>query len=150
MSSEVILTGLDELHEDLRKAMKRYPDKSIEVMEQTGKKFKSRVQQITREATYTHTGNLIKGYKLDPVRGYGSSVSVDFSGTAPHFHLIENGHNIVKQKSRKGKVLEGGGQVIGFVPGRLIVHQAREEYKQQLPKIMEELLTELLKESDLL
>ena len=59
MSSEVILTGLDELQEDLRKAMKRYPDKSIEVMEQTGKKFKSRVQQITREATYTHSGNLI-------------------------------------------------------------------------------------------
>lgn len=145
MSMEFDISGLDELTECLQKVVKRYPDKAMETMEKTGKKFKNRVIKITHSAVDQITGNLIKGYKLDPVEGYGLNTQVNFRGTAPHFHLIENGHNQVVGKSKKK-----AGRVVGFVPGRLIVHQAREEYKSQLPIILEETLTELLKESDLI
>lgn len=149
MSSEFTITGLEELTEDLKKAVKIYPDKAMETLETTGKKFKNRVIKITNEATEKHTGNLAKGYKLDPVNGFGVNMSVDFRATAPHFHLIENGHNQVSQKTRNGHPIEGGGQVIGFVPGRLIVHQAREEYRVKMPQIMTDMLDEILRESDL-
>lgn len=148
MSSFSIL-GLDELVEDLEKAVKHYPDKSIETLEKAGKQFKNRVIKITNEATFKHTGNLVKGYKLDPVEGFGINMQINFRGTAPHFHLIENGHNQVSQKTKNGKKLENGGKVIGFVPGRLIVHQAREEYRTKLPEEMKKMLEDILKESDL-
>lgn len=147
MSLEFDISGLDELTECLQKVVKRYPDKAMETMEKTGKKFKNRVIKITHKAVFQHTGNLIKGYKLDPVQGYGLNTQITFRGTAPHFHLIENGHNQVVGKSRKKRK---SGRVVGFVPGRLIVHQAREEYKKELPAILEKTLTELLKESDLI
>ena len=35
---------------------------------------------------------------------------------------------------------------MGFVPGRLIVHQAREEYKTKLPQEMKKMLEDILKE----
>lgn len=149
MSADFTITGLEELTEDLKKATKLYPDKAMGTLESTGKKFKSRVIKITHEATDTITGNLVKGYKLDPVKGFGVNMSVDFRATAPHFHLIENGHNQVSQKTRNGQPVEGGGQVIGFVPGRLIVHQAREEYRTKMPQIMTDMLDEILRESDL-
>lgn len=149
MIEQFSISGLDELVEDLEKAVKLYPDKSMETLEQAGKKFKNRVIKITNKATFKHTGKLVKGYKLDPVEGFGINMQINFRGTAPHFHLIENGHDLVSQKTRNGKKLEDGGKVMGFVPGRLIVHQAREEYKTKLPKEMKKMLEDILKESDL-
>ena len=149
MSEQFSISGLDELKADLEKAVKLYPDKSEESLKKAGKQFKNRVVKITHEATFKHTGKLTKGYKLDPVEGFGVNMQINFRGTAPHFHLIENGHNQVSQKTRNGKTIKGGGKVIGFVPGRMIVHQAREEFREKLPEIMEEMLHKILRESDL-
>lgn len=133
------ITGLDELQEDFKKALKAYPDKAYDTLEDTGKQFKKRVVQITREAVDQHTGKLIKGFKLDKMQGYGSNMQKNFRGTAPHFHLIENGHD---QATKDG-------QTIGFVPGRLIVDQARKEYSVKMPQIMSKMCDEILKRSDL-
>ena len=154
MSMDITITGLEELTEDLEKAIKLYPNKAKETLQSTGQEFRKRAKKITHEAVFEKTGNLVKGYKLEPVKEVGVDMHVNFRATAPHFHLIENGHNQVKQYTKTLKngdeiELKGGGQVIGFVPGRLIVHQAREEYRVKMPQIMDEMLEEILRESDL-
>jgi hypothetical protein len=133
------IDGFDELQESLTKAIKKYPDMAADRLEDTSKSFKKRVIQITRQATTTHTGNLIKGFKLDKMRGYGINMEKDFRGTAPHFHLIENGHEQVTADGKK----------IGWVPGLQIVKQARDEYVEIIPEEMQKLIDDITRECDL-
>lgn len=136
---DLTLDGLDDLQESLAKAINKYPDIAEERLEKTAKNFKKRVVQITKSAVESHTGNLIKGFKLDKVHFYGANMQKDFRGTAPHFHLIENGH---EQVTKDGKN-------IGWIPGYQIVGQARNEYADIMPEVMKELLTDITKVCDL-
>ena len=58
--------------------------------------------------------------------------------SARHFHLIENGHNLVR-----------GGRIVGFVPGKHIMEKTRNEYENIVPQRFEEMVDEILKEGDL-
>jgi hypothetical protein len=133
------LTGFEELQKNLEQAIKKYPDLAEERLEHTAKDFKKRVVEVTRQRTKKHSGKLIKGFKLDKIKGYGMNMSKDFRGTAPHFHLIENGHN---QTTKDGKK-------IGWVPGKHIVKDVRDEYKEVMPEVMQELIDEIKKECNL-
>ncbi|EOS27623.1 hypothetical protein C806_00070 [Lachnospiraceae bacterium 3-1] len=148
---EVTIDGIEELREEFQTAIKKYPCIAEEALLAAGKKFRNAVKKETRSATFTGTGNLLKGYKLDPVEGYGPYMHINFRATAPHFHLIENGHELVTHKTKNGKKLRNGGQNIGFVPGRLIVAAVRADYNEsKFPEEMEKALEKLLKESNLL
>jgi hypothetical protein len=133
------LNGLTELSDNLTKAIRKYPDLAEEKLETTSKNFKKRVIQITKQSTNVYTGKLIKGFKLDKIQGYGINLSKNFRGTAPHFHLIENGHN---QTTADGKK-------VGWVPGLQIVKQARDEYESIMPDVMQTLIDDITKECDL-
>lgn len=146
MESGIEVTGLEELREDLEKAIKLYPDKAQETLEKNGKQFKTRVVKLTRSTVKKRTGNLIKGYKVLPVEGYGVHMEVKFCATAPHFHLIEHGHRLLANgyngKYRKEMKKE-------FVPGYQIVKKTREEYKEILPKEFEKMIDEILEACNL-
>lgn len=133
------LNGLNELQQDLKRAIKIYPDKAQENLVILGKQFKSRAIKITRSAVKKHSGKLIKGYKLDPVIGFGINMQVDFRGAAPHFHLIENGHEQITKNGRN----------VGFVAGRQIVKQCRDEYSAIVPIALAKMTAEILRECDL-
>ncbi len=149
--ADVSITGIGELMEEMQDAIRKYPDIAREALEVSGKKFKNAVKKETRSATFTHTGNLMKGYKLDEVEGYGSYMHINFRATAPHFHLIENGHELVSQRTKRGEKLKNGGQNIGFVPGRMIVSAVRADFSEnKFPEEMEKAMERLLKGSRLL
>lgn len=135
------ISGFDELRDELAKAIKLYPDLAESKLENTAKKFKNRVITITYSAVGKRTGNLIKGFKLDKMRHYGINMEKDFRGTAPHFHLIENGHNLIN------KAGESVGK--GWVPGHNIVDQARNEYSDIMPEVVKDLLNDITKRSGL-
>lgn len=146
---EIRLDGVEELQADLLRAVRAEPGMARTALEKAGKKFKSAVIKETYSAVEKKTGNLAKGYKLDPVEGFGSGMHINFRATAPHFHLVENGHEQVTQKTRKGKKLRNGGRNIGFVPGRLIVAKVRVEYGTKFPKDVAEQFNKMLEENNL-
>ena len=146
---EIRLDGMEELQADLLRAVRAEPGMARTALEKAGKKFKSAVIKETYSAVEKKTGNLAKGYKLDQVEGFGNNMHINFRATAPHFHLIENGHNQVSQKTRKGKKLRNGGEVIGFVPGRLIVSKVRVEYGTEFPKEVAKQFNKMLRENNL-
>lgn len=133
------LNGFTELQDSLQKAIKKYPDMGAERLENISKDFKKRVIQITKQSVDSHTGKLIKGFKLDKMRGFGVNMEKDFRGTAPHFHLIENGHNQITKDGRN----------VGWVPGRLIVKQARDEFADKMPQEMQKLIEDITRECGL-
>ena len=146
---EIRLDGMEELRADLLRAVRAEPGMARTALEKAGKKFKSAVIKETYSAVEKKTGNLAKGYKLDKVEGFGNNMHINFRATAPHFHLIENGHEQVSQKTRKGKKLRNGGRNIGFVPGRLIVAKVRVEYGNKFPKDVAEQFNKMLEENNL-
>lgn len=129
-----------EFKESLEKAIKKYPDKAEERMIQISNRFKKDVINETKRVVKVRTGKLVKGFKLAKIRGYGANIERDFMGTAPHFHLIENGHN----------QLDKNGVKKGFVEGKHIVKNEREKYDEYvMPFEMKKLLDDITKECGL-
>ena len=58
--------------------------------------------------------------------------------SARHFHLIEDGHNLVKN-----------GKTIGFVPGKHIMEKTRNEYKDIVTEKFQKMTDDILKEGGL-
>lgn len=143
------LGDLEGLEKDLSKAIQLYPDKAQDTLEQLGKKFRNETIKETYRAVNKMTGNLQKGYKLSKVHGYGKNMEIDFRGEAPHFHLIENGHEIILPKTRKGKRRKHGGENRGFVPGRLIVKKVKGDFGEIVPKQLDKMAKEILRECEL-
>jgi hypothetical protein len=135
------MKGFDELENSLKGAIKKYPDMAEDRLEDISRKFKNRVIKITHQAVETHSGRLVKGFKLGKIRGYGINMEKDFRGTAPHFHLIENGHRLTDKDGKSiGK---------GWVKGYQIVKQARDEYAEKMPEEMQGLIDDIVKECGL-
>lgn len=137
---ELEFDGMDKLEENLIKAMRAYGDIAEEELEDVSKDFKKDVVKHTKESVERRTGNLIRGFKLDKMQGYAENIEINFRGTSPHFHLIENGHEQVTKTGKK----------VGWVAGRLIVHQTREEYKPIMPKRMLRVLDRVAEKGGLL
>lgn len=51
-----------------------------------------------------------------------------------HFHLVNNGHEMVTVVSRNGKKVQGGGKTVGFVAGRRIKEPVIERWHQEHAK----------------
>ena len=137
--NEFELSGLDELVNDLEKAIKIYPDFAEDSLKKMGTQLKKDVVKETKATVKKHTGKLIKGYKVSKVQGYGTNMFVEFSGTAPHFHLIENGH--VKKSS--------SGQTLGFKEGYHIVSKTAAGYNDKMADALNVMVNKILRESDL-
>ena len=143
---EFNIEGLEELERDLRKAIKKAPAQVEETLIDLAKEFKSAAKKRANAELKSHKrkedqkSKSIKrkwGHKLVNDR-LGATAMV--WNSARHFHLIENGHNLVKGK---------GGRVIGFVPGKHIMEKTRNEYADIVPKRFEKMVEDILKENNL-
>lgn len=153
MSMKIEVNGLQELADDLKRALDKYPDMADEALQESGKKFVKHVKKAYKAKMKKHSGKLTRGMKLGKVYGYGSAASINFyaeNKKNPHFHLIENGHNLVTPKTRNGKRLENGGQVIGWVQGVKLMPRLRKEYAPIWHADVGKAAERLLKEEHLL
>lgn len=118
-----------------------YTDIALDEMERTAKEFRKDLVKNTKQVVSTsQKSNLIKGYKFDKTKGFGSDMEKNLRCNAPHFHLVEKGHNLVTPYTKKGKKLSNGGQRIGFVPGKFMLKKTCEEYKEKMPEAMQRVL----------
>lgn len=146
----ISLNGAEELQRKLETIVRKYPNKTEQSLRKCGNELKKLVEMKTDQEVRTLTGNLKKGYRLDPIQGYGMNMEQNFRSTSKHYHLIERGHNKVTPKYRKGKKLRNGGVSYGFVPGKYIVKRTKESYAYIFPAKMRYAMRNLLKESGLI
>lgn len=136
--------GLEELERDLIKAIKACPTKAEDTLKDIAKDFKKSAKKRANSELKPHErtgGDKNKAIK----RKWGHKLVDENMGatalvynSARHYHLIENGHNLVK-----------GGQIIGFVPGKHIMEKTRNEYENIVPQRFEQTVDDILKGSDL-
>ena len=136
---EFELEGLDELESDLRFAMEEYPKEMRSGLRKIANDFKKSCKARTPD------GKTSKDASKKLRRKFGTRTKVEGDTTlalvynsARHFHLVENGHNLVR-----------GGQVVGWVPGKHMMEQTRNEYQEEIPERFEALTDQILRRNNL-
>lgn len=141
---EFSFEGLEELQRDLEKAVQKAPVQAEKTLIKLAKEFKASAKEraerdtehVKREAGEENKAISERwGHKLVGDR-LGAAALV--WNSAPHFHLVENGHQLVR-----------GGHVIGFVPGKHIMEKTRNDYKDIVLERLEKMIDDILEESDL-
>lgn len=141
---EFQIEGLEELQSDLQEAIKTCPAKAEDTLKEIAKDFKKSAKKRANSELKPHErsgGDKNKAIK----RKWGHKLVDENMGatalvynSARHYHLIENGHNLVK-----------GGQIIGFVAGKHIMEKTRNEYENIVPQRFEQMVDDILRGSDL-
>ena len=123
---------LYELDKQFEQLIKQFPDARRKLVENCGEKMYQKVLGNVNQIG-ENTGNLKKGIKKVVGSGGGySAVRADFK-IAPHTHLIENGHKIVRN-----------GKVVGWVSGKHMYRNALNELANELEQDSEQMIDELV------
>lgn len=142
MSEEVFnmnLYGADELIDSLEKMANEYPDAAGDLLRKQGIELRKRIVLSARENTNTkgeskRSLGKIGSYRLSKVQSYGIRQFVELTVKAPHFHLVEQGHNMVNKY----------GKTVGFIQGRHYFEKAVKEFEEEMPDKVEVMVDELL------
>lgn len=137
---EFHMEGIDELERDIREAIETCPRELRKGLNNIANDFRKSARKRTPD-NKQHKGNP----KLKLKRCYGKwpFVKDDETGvlvynSAPHFHLVERGHNVVR-----------GGRVVGFAPGQHMMEKTKNEFEPIVPERLEEILDKILEECEL-
>ncbi len=88
-------------------------------------KTDSRAKEVKRK-----TGNYHESIKLGKVyKGNDGEITTRVYSGAPHAHLIEEGHALVKK-----------GKQIGFVPGHHVFEKARKDFEEEHERAVDKFL----------
>lgn len=158
--------GLEELQRDIGKCVSRYPD-------QTEKELFRLAGVFTKDVNAKMPGSYASGKRPIPSEwhrtrdsgfgGGGFSVGVEIRNSAPHWHLVENGHVLKgdpamyaakmggKLDSSKGhrqaksRSKNANLRTLGFVPGRHYCENTRQEWNGKFPGYMATYVDKMLK-----
>lgn len=159
--------GLEELQKDISTCVKRYPDETEKEVYRLAGKF-------TKDVNDKMPGSYANGKRPIPKEwhrtrasafsGGGYSVAVEIENTAPHWHLVENGH-VVKAVPERYAALKAGKldgskgrrkyarsrsknpklKTLGFAPGRHYCENTRREWDSEFPGYISVYLDKMLR-----
>lgn len=148
------ITGADEIGKAIEKAAKQFPHSAEKVLKKEArnisKDLKSRVDSEAKGHHYGESKNpLAKSFQTGKVIRSGSKYTTAVTSKAPHYHLYEEGHDLVthNRKNKQGKGKIGTGKKIGHVSGRKTVARYMAQRSEQSELIGQELLDEILKDA---
>ncbi|MDR3984066.1 MAG: HK97 gp10 family phage protein [Dysosmobacter sp.] len=136
MASLVFDTGeLDKFAKQMEKTSKRFRTRQKSFMRKEGNKLKTKTVRQARSIG-KKTGNYLKSIKRGKVYKYDGAQAVRVYSTAPHAHLIEDGHRMVTHDGRE----------VGFVKGHHVFEVAGKAFEPQYLMDIDNLLDEAVKE----
>ncbi|MBQ9090719.1 MAG: HK97 gp10 family phage protein [Anaerotignum sp.] len=150
------MNELGELDRALGKMLDKLPEKRRELVENAGEKMYQKVLRNIDRDTEAKTGHLREAcYKHIGSEGGYAAVRND-NKKAPHAHLVEFGHRLIKgAKTKEGKHgqrvnIKGSGKVIGWVNGKHMYRNAINELEDELEQDAENMIEQRLKEAGLI
>ena len=114
---EILKTATTEMH----KITKSY-------LKGEANQLRNKAKKKARKELKEKTGNYIQGFTTGKVYPYGDTeYNIQVKNTAPHAHLIEEGHDMVTHDGRKE----------GFVPGKHILENSAIEFEETFARDIE-------------
>ena len=164
------LGGLEELAADIQQCLKDYP-------EETSKKAYNLSGKFTKDVNKKFPGRYNQGKRplsknwereREKTLFTGYTIRINVSNKSPHFHLVENGHELYISPERyaamkagkitfKGAIHHGkrrtkdsmGMVRAKFVPGKHYCERTRNEWKEKYPQLVEKFVDKMLKDHKL-
>lgn len=154
MARNVDVFGFDELEKAFNRVQKKYPDKADAMLMALGQAANKKTKENTNP--HVKTGKLRKSWRLKKVKLYKSGTVrvVRVQSTAPHAHLVEYGHEIVKggKTRERGRTLNRvqrsarGITSHGRVEGKYMLEKAMTETRSAFNRDAEKLLDAICEE----
>lgn len=161
--------GLDELRDDVAALFREYPSETTAELEKITNDFKRDVnKKFPHDGKSGGNKSVSKSWKKDRLQDmHGMDVGAELTNKAPHFHLVENGHNLLVSPERyalmhtgkaingakhKGKSNKNSKRLIpmGFVQGKHYCEKTRNEWNNgEFATRIEKHVNKLLKKHDL-
>ena len=137
MASAVFDTReLDAYAKELERTARESPKLQKKFMRQEGSKLLRRTKSEAKRVK-VKSGNYKKSIKRGKVYEYDGAQAIRVYSTAPHAHLIEDGHRMVTHD----------GKEVGFVPGMHVFEVAGKgfepEYLADIDDMLDEAVSEL-------
>ena len=146
MAKQIDVFGFEELEKAFKRCEKRYPNEADALLMAAGQQVNKRVKALTP----VRTKKLRNSWRLKKVKLYkgGKVRVVREQTTAPHGHLIELGHEIVRggktrergrklnrvQRSARGS--KSGGRVEGIHMLEKSLSEARSRFESDADKML--------------
>lgn len=150
MNSDVF--GFDELKKAFERCEKKYPNQADALLMAQGQA----VNKKTKSLTPVRTRKLRNSWKLKKVKLYkgGNVRVVRIQSAAPHAHLIEQGHEIVRggKTRERGKKLNRvqrsarGIKSGGYAEGTHMLEESMSEAKARFEKDVQKMIDNLTRE----
>ena len=136
MAEAFEVSGLDELRTDMEAVVSQYPDETAKWLRREANQWKKDCNSRGYSQYKDGKRPIPKSWKTEKEENIVHEVnSISIRNTAPHFHLVENGHR---------KVLWGR-ETGGFVPGKHYAEQTRAEWRDKFPEHAGEYTDRMLK-----
>ena len=136
MASAVFDTReLDAYARELERTARDAPKTQKKFMRQEGSKLLRRTKSEGKRVK-VKTGNYKKSIKRGKVYEYDGAQAIRVYSTAPHAHLIEDGHRMVTHDGRE----------VGFVPGMHVFEVAGKGFEPEYLADIDDMLDEAVKE----
>ena len=136
MASAVFDTReLDAYAKELERTARESPKLQKKFMRQEGSKLLRRTKSEAKRVK-VKTGNYKKSIKRGKVYEYDGAQAIRVYSTAPHAHLIEDGHRMVTHDGRE----------VGFVPGMHVFEVAGKGFEPEYLADIDDMLAEAVKE----
>lgn len=119
---------------ELERARRDAPQVERKFLRQEGTKLLRRTKSEARRVK-VRTGNYKKSIKRGKVYDYDGAFAVRVYSTAPHAHLIEDGHRMVTHDGRE----------VGFVQGMHVFEVAGKGFQTEFLADIDDMLGEVVK-----
>ena len=153
------LTGSGELAKAMEQASKQFPASVEKILKKESERIsKDLGTRVNTEAKGHHSKirrskkepvKLGKSFQQGKVIHSGSNYTVAVTTKAPHYHLYEEGHDMVthNRKNHWGKGIPGTGRKVGVVKGKKTVGKYMSQRSEDSEEIGLELLNAILKDA---
>lgn len=127
------ITGLDEVENGISSLVKAVPVAANQGLMGIAREFRKSARARTPDSGKSHKAKLKKKYGIKTVDKSKTNVTVMVYNSAPHFHLVERGHELVI-----------AGKNCGFVAGQHMFEKTVNEYERIMPNELEGIIDKAL------
>ena len=145
MAELMEIKGLDKFADKLKTVQKKAPGRIIDKYDKAAKDLKKKLKKATPynpNGRYdgkpkTSKQHLRGRWKANRTRKTGGIYHTEVYSTAPHFHLVERGHAVLKwgrKPTKNGK---------SYVPGKFFFKKEIESLEPELNELPEKVIDEI-------